>query len=123
MFFRWVDTGLAEKRGELQVALKLYRKALEAAEELLGKDHYHIGQCCINLGGVFKLLNQDMDALPLLRRALFIRETKDPRSLETATAEHMLGMLYKEMHRPESAVEVLFQVKSKHRPAPRDRGG
>jgi tetratricopeptide (TPR) repeat protein len=102
--------GLAEKRQELGLALKMYRKSLEAGEELLGKEHYHIATCCMNLGGLYKQLNQDMDALPLLRRALFLREKNDPRSLDTATSMHMLGMLLKEMNKPESAVEILVQA-------------
>ena len=102
--------GNAEDRAEwFKRAKDMYRHALDITEQLLGSEHAYISTCCMNLGGMHKRLHEDVEALPLFRRALFLREKEDPRSAATATSLHALGMLYQDMDNHSGALEVLTQ--------------
>eukprot|EP01043_Picozoa_sp_COSAG02_P019530 COSAG02_NODE_944_length_15732_cov_24.529265_5_plen_3702_part_01 len=100
----------AEERAEWFKKSKfMYKHALDITEQLLGPEHAYISTCCMNLGGMHKRLHEDVEALPLFRRALFLREKENPRSPATATALHSLGMLYQDMDNHSGALEVLSQ--------------
>jgi len=65
---------MLQRRGELEAAAIMHRRALDTKERTLGHDHPELATTLSNLGTTLHALGRSDEALPLLRRALALAE-------------------------------------------------
>ena len=82
------------ERADYVNSTKLYRRALEIREKVLGPDHPSVATTLNNLGGLYRAQGKYDEAEPLYRRALEIREkVLGPDHPYVATTLNNLGLL------------------------------
>jgi Flp pilus assembly protein TadD len=70
---------IARRRGDLEEAERLYRRALDIKERLLGPEHPEVGTTLNNLAVVYRRRGRLEEAEALYRRAIdILSETVEP---------------------------------------------
>ena len=65
---------IAQRRGDLEAAAVMHRRALDTKERTMGSDHPELATTLSNLATTLHALGRSEEALPLLRRALALAE-------------------------------------------------